>query len=169
MATVIAAAPTGSQPSIQPSHAATVADDRKEQEILKLSPAMFRDRPIWFLVLLLLIIGGCVAATSVPEIGFGAAGLGAFLLLIWWLREKSTTLTVTNKRTILRRGLLSKNTREVRHSDVRFLEVKQTLGQRLVGIGSIAISSAAQGEIEIAVRGIKHPQHVKDTIDGYRP
>ena len=79
-----------------------------------------------------------------------------------------TTLTVTNRRTILRTGILAKNTREVRHQDVRYLEVKQSFFDRIFGVGSISVSSAAQGIIELEVAGIANPTAVKETIDGYR-
>jgi hypothetical protein len=35
-------------------------------------------------------------------------------------------------------------------------------------VGSLAVASSAHGAIEIEIWGIAHPQHVKETIDGYR-
>jgi membrane protein YdbS with pleckstrin-like domain len=125
-----------------------------ENILITAHPKMFRNRPIVFAF--------CAALVA-------AFGLGLLPLAFWWLKCHSTTLTVSNKRTVLRRGLISKHTREVRHSDVRFLELDQSVLQRLLGVGSISISSAAQGEVEIVIDGIAKPQHIKETIDGYRP
>ena len=124
-----------------------------EKTLIKTHPKMFRDSPVAFVLFAILI----------------PVGLGALILLIWWLVVTNTTLTVTSKRTILRKGILSKHTREVRHSDVRFIEVDQGFLQRIFGIGDISISSAAQGTIEITANGILKPDKIKQTIDGLRP
>jgi uncharacterized membrane protein YdbT with pleckstrin-like domain len=88
--------------------------------------------------------------------------------LIWWLRILSTTLTVTDKRTILRKGIMSKFTNEVLHENIRNIQVFQTFMQRLFKVGSIGISSAGQAGVEIEVQGIPNPYEVKTYIDQYR-
>jgi uncharacterized membrane protein YdbT with pleckstrin-like domain len=90
-------------------------------------PSMFRNRPISFLL--------CVAA--IP-----AWGLGLVVLLIWWFRTLGTTLIVTDRRTVLRRGLFSKYTSEVMHRDVRNVQLGQTSFQRILGVGAVGISSS---------------------------
>jgi hypothetical protein len=40
--------------------------------------------------------------------------------------------------------------------------------ERLFGVGTIAISSAGQGDIEIVVPGIPSPNKIKEIIDGSR-
>jgi uncharacterized membrane protein YdbT with pleckstrin-like domain len=109
---------------------------------------MWRTNPILFLLSVALIL----------------VGVGIVILLIWWLICKSTRLEVTNKRTIVTKGLLSKATNEVRHSDVRNIQVTQSFLQRILGCGTIAISSAGQSEMEILVTGIPDPQGIAETI-----
>lgn len=125
----------------------------REETLIVTRPKMFRNHPIWFILCLLLSV----------------VGIGLVVLSIWYMKVLTTTLTVTTKRTTLRQGILSKHTREVRHSDVRFLEVDQGILQRILGVGKLAVSSAGQGELEIIVEGIYRPSYVKDTIDSYRP
>jgi len=120
--------------------------------LYKEHPAMFRNNPVWFALFLLLSL----------------VGIGLLLLLIWWLRTLSTTLIVTNLKTTLRTGLLSKNTDDVYHKDVRNIQVRQTFLQRILSVGNIGISSAAQADMEIVARGIPNPSHVKDLIETYR-
>src|SRR5690606_12359584 len=71
----------------------------------------------------------------------------ALLALLWLvgraLATRFTRLTVTNKRTLLRRGVLQKTTREVRHADVHLLKVDQSFLDRLLKIGRVSVSSAA--------------------------
>ncbi len=113
---------------------------------------MFRNHPIEFILCILLI---------------AAFGLGLLILLIWWLNCLGTTLTVTDQRTTLRRGILSKNVNEVYHSDVCNIQISQSFLQRIFHVGSIGISSAGQSGIEIVADGIPDPDKVKEIIDTY--
>ena len=90
------------------------------------------------------------------------------IFLIWWLRCLGTKLTVTTERTILRKGLLSKRTNEVFHSDVRNIQVSQGFLQRLFDVGSIGIASSGQSDIEIQVAGMPSPEKVKEIINKHR-
>jgi Bacterial PH domain len=92
-----------------------------------------------------------------------AAG-AALALFAWWLMTRCTSLEVTTERSLCRRGVLSRESSEVRHCDVRNLQVHQTLYQRLVGIGELSISSAGQEDMEIVVRGIPHPHDIAGAI-----
>jgi len=115
-------------------------------------PAMFRSHPFGFILTLLL----CVVV------------VGLAILLIWWLRTLGTTLTVTNKKTVLRKGLLARQISEVFHRDVRNIQVNQTMVQRLFGVGSVGISSAGQSGIEIVAEGVPNPMEVKRIVERYR-
>lgn len=112
------------------------------------SPSMFRAAPIGFVMALLL----CFLFVGIP------------VLAIWYIRCRSERLIVTTKRTTLQRGLIGKATNEVRHKDVRNIQVSQGFFQRMMGVGSIAISSAGQSDVEIAMKGITNPQHVASLI-----
>lgn len=123
-----------------------------EETLYERNPSMFRNHPFWFsfYVLLSLVV------------------VGLILLLIWWLQCKSTTLTITSVRTILRRGLLSKSTNEVLHMNVRNVLVEQSFMQRILDTGTIGISSAGQSEVEILVKGMPDPDQIRDLIDKHR-
>ena len=92
--------------------------------------------------------------------------IGLIPIVYWLLDSLSTKLTVTTKRTTLNRGILSKWTSEVRHSDVRNIQVSQSVLQRMLDCGTIAISSSGQAGMEICVSGIRSPQKVADMIRG---
>jgi hypothetical protein len=94
--------------------------------------------------------------------------LGVLLLLSWWLDCLGHRLIVTDRRTIFRKGLLSKFTNEVLHTHFRNIQISQTFFQRLMHVGSIGISSSGQAGIEIFIRGIPNPYDVKTIIDRYR-
>ena len=115
-------------------------------------PAMFRDRPVAFVLCVILSL----------------AVVGLIILLVWYLRTRGTTLTVTTEQITLRRGLVSKYTNDVFHENVRNIIVRQSAFQRMMGTGYIGISSSGQSGIEIEVNGIPDPDRVKQLIDDCR-
>lgn len=125
----------------------------EEKVLYEEHPAMFRNHPFLFILSVILI---------------AAFGLGLIILLIWWLQTLGTKLTVTDERITLRKGILSKYTNEVFHTDIRNVQLDQSFFQRLFDVGTIAISTSGQEGIEISVPGIPHPQQVRDLIDEYR-
>ena len=130
------------------------AVSREQEEILyEAHPAMFRSHPVSFVIAILLI---------------AAFGIGLIVLLVWWLNCLGTHLTVTNKRIKLRQGILSKNTNEVWHTDVRNIQLRQGIMQRVFGVGRIMISSAGQSDVEIDVDGLPDPEKIQEIIDAHR-
>ena len=97
----------------------------QEETLYEEHPAMFRGHPVAFILGVIL----CFVLVGIP------------IMAIWKLQTTNTTLTVTNERTRLRKGILSKHTSDVRHSDVRNVKVSQRLLQRMMGVGSVGISS----------------------------
>ena len=144
-----------------------------ERTLKRVHPAMFRKHPFrflfyWSCVGVGLIGGSWSWATNGDPLGAyvggGLAFLGFILLGFWWLRVISATLTVTTKRTIHRTGILSRQTSEVRHNDVRNLQMDQSALERLLGVGDIAISSAGQAGLEIVADAIPHPEKIIQVI-----
>jgi len=120
--------------------------------LLVASPSMFRNRPFSFVLVCLLSL----------------VGIGIPILVIWFFRCRSTELTVTDLRTRLHRGWLSRSITEVWHRDVRNVQIEQTFFQRVLGVGSIGVSSAAQSSIEIEVSGMRNVDKIKGIIDKNR-
>jgi uncharacterized membrane protein YdbT with pleckstrin-like domain len=100
-----------------------------------------------------------------------AAGLLATVVFVlaWKVSSLSEGLVITNKRTIERRGLLSRATTEVLHDDIRNVQVTQTFLQRLLRTGRLGLSSSAQDDVEIVMDHVPDPERVKRVIDLYRP
>jgi uncharacterized membrane protein YdbT with pleckstrin-like domain len=117
------------------------------------SPAMFRNRPVLFLACCALI----------------PFGIGLVVLLVWWLRCLATTLVITDRRVTLRKGLLSKSTNDVLIADIRNVQVRQSLLQRIFGVGAVAVSTSGQGDMEIEVHGMPAPDRIKAILNDRRP
>ena len=165
----------------RPTHPKSAAPTEKpraasapEEIIHEGHPVMLRSHPVYFVLLILMVLSPLAGIASTgafpPALILSAilCGLGLVLFLSWWLRCLSVTFTVTNNRTTLRRGILSKNTDEVRHCDIRNLQVYQSFIQRIFDVGDIRISSAAEHEVEVELFGIKGPQQIADLIRYYQ-
>ena len=123
-----------------------------ETVLYKDSPAMFRNRPVLFLVCCALI----------------PFGIGLVVLFVWWLRCLATSLVITERRITLRQGLLSKDTNDVLIADIRNVKVRQNLLQRIFGVGTVAVSTSGQSDMEIEVHGVRAPERIKAIIDDRR-
>jgi len=170
---------------------ATPADDELLLETIH--PAMFRNHPFVFLGIiglfllgvagLLMVLAGRLGTefsawgvsndepgdqNMVLWISLIAVAGSALYLFAWWVQTRFTSLEVTTERTIFQRGLIARSTSEVRHDDVRNMRIHQTIVQRLLGVGMIAISSSGQDDFEIQARGIPSPESVVETIRSYQ-
>jgi uncharacterized membrane protein YdbT with pleckstrin-like domain len=123
-----------------------------EQELLSTNPAMFRSNPVGFIIVVALCF----------------VGVGVLILITWWLKCKGTTLIITEKRSTLRHGILSKHTTDVLQEHVRNVQVSQGMFQRMFGVGAIGISSSGQSGVEIEVDGVKDPEGIKALIEKHR-
>ena len=119
-----------------------------ERTILKQNPAVFRNQPFLFFI----------AVLTIPIL------VGVIILFVLWLEAKCTTITITSRRTTLRKGILSKHTNEVFHSNVRNVQISQSFFQRLLDVGSIGISSAGQSGVEIEENGFRSPERLRELI-----
>ncbi len=125
----------------------------EENVLYQSHPAMFRSRPVLFLV--------CICLVALY-------GLGLLILAAWALRCYGTTLTITEKRTTSRKGILSKQTNEIKHSDVKQLKASQKVLQRIFNVGTVELASAGTGGIEINEPGMPNPQKAIGLIRQYQ-
>jgi uncharacterized membrane protein YdbT with pleckstrin-like domain len=101
-----------------------------------------------FLGLMMFIARSNVAAT----IGIVC---GILLLLLAYLRIKSTELAITNKRIIAKFGFISRQTVELNINKVESIQVHQGIMGRIFNYGSLVISGG--GNPQAPVPGISHP------------
>ena len=178
--TTQAPTPTGDgAPNAAPDRAAAAGlppDSGPEQDVMRIRPSLWRGHP--FASVLLLIapvaigVSTGILATPIPGlITFGVVALLAWAFLgIWYLNHTvSRSIRITNKRTIERRGLLSRSEDEVLHDHVRNIQVDQSFVERIFNVGRIGISSSGQAGIEIEMRDLPDPDRIREVIDLYRP
>ena len=132
------------------------------------NPKMPRNNPFMFTLIIILNIAGLVAAIRLDQQSFQIIGLVVFLgtvmsLLIWYLKIKSTKVSVTNNDILVERGLLRKNRKELAIDKIRTIEVDQDFIDRICGVGMIKVFTA--GDLpEIVVPGLPNPNKIRDLV-----
>lgn len=63
-----------------------------------------------------------------------------------------------------REGIIARNTQSIRAADLRNINIKQSVIQRLVGIGTVEFSTAGGSGIEVRFAGIPKPQELKAKV-----
>lgn len=134
------------------------------------NPSMFRNHPFWFAFWLLVVAAGIGALAVGPDetwrmAGFATIFVGIFVLFVWFLKTKALTLIVSDHHVVLRTGLLSRSFSELSIDRIRSVRVRQSLLNRMLGVGTVEIFSAGD-EPEIAAAGIPNPQRVRDLLRG---
>jgi uncharacterized membrane protein YdbT with pleckstrin-like domain len=86
------------------------------------------------------------------------------LVLLGGLARRGITWRLTSDRLIERRDVFTSSHQEMELIDVRSIEVSRSLIQRLLGLGTVAVASAASAEFLIVMTDIRDPQHVADTL-----
>ena len=81
--------------------------------------------------------------------------IGLFLLLGAWIKYKTTELAVTNKRVIVKTGLISRKTLELNLAKAESIQVDQSLLGRLFDFGSLQVNGTGMAHAPIA--GIRAP------------
>ncbi len=152
--------------------------ETEEVVVFEQHPAPFKGNPALTIISVILILVGIGlimpfwllfdAKFTHSFIILTFAGVGLVLLFWLWLEAKFTKLTVTNKRIKIKSGILSRKTTEVRHSDVRNIQVVQGILERLLGVGAIQVGSAAHAGMEISLGAMVSPDRIADLIRQYQ-
>lgn len=168
LAEFVGVAPEGAEPA----SLAKKSPIDTEQTLLTMHPSWWRNSPVKFSSGVIGIVGGAIGTIWGMAAGNGILAwmsLAVFLLcsasmIIWYIDMIATTLVITTRRSTLRKGIFEKNTNEVQHDDVRNIQVEQNVLDRMLGVGTLKISSSGQDGLEIVVNGILHPGQVAQTI-----
>jgi len=113
------------------------------------NPSMFRMYPF----------GTVLAVLLIP------VGVGILLLLYWYLQTKADHLIIKTDEVVWTHGLINKQYTEVNMSSIRTVRVSQSLLQRVLNAGDIAIFTAGD-EPELVIKGLPNPEEIREHIKG---
>lgn len=106
--------------------------------------------------LVVILVGAVfgVATALIPaayqQIGLIVVGaIGLLIIIIWalapFLRWRTSTYTVTNRRLITRRGILNKSGKDLPLMRINDVSYERSLTDRMLGCGTLNIQTAADG------------------------
>ena len=106
--------------------------------------------------------------SKIPMIIWAILALPTFgvtlILAIWeFLRLRSIEQGVTNKRAILKTGIISRHSDEMKISSIETVEIIQGIFGRIFGFGSIKVTG--RGISDLVYKNIDSPMEVKKTIE----
>jgi len=109
------------------------------------NPTMFKANPLGFIGSILLI----------------PLGIGIIILFWWWLSARNTIFTVDEQEVRLETGILNKEHSEISKSSIRTVKVRQSLLERMFGVGTVEIFTAGD-QPEIVVKGLPDPHRIRE-------
>ena len=94
--------------------------------------------------------------------------LGAWVCLVlvadWELRRRATRYTITRRRVIRRTGYLRRVQQEVQTRDVREMQLHQGPIERLFGVGTVEVATAATAERELVIAKVPNARKVMEVL-----
>jgi uncharacterized membrane protein YdbT with pleckstrin-like domain len=141
-------------------------------------PAMFRNHPLGYLFVLLLIILPVVLLLLYRDqiVGMGdfppalllaATGFGILIMLYWYLKTRATRLRITGDEVHLEEGLLSKRHVDLHVNQIRAVRVYQSFLDRVFRVGQIEVYTTGD-QPEFVVGGMPSPNRVRDHVRNRR-
>lgn len=141
---------------------------------------LFHGHPAWrsmlvfqLKALLAMVLAGVIAglATAVAsghvQVGWVIVAVVAVFILVGLtglVRRKSTTYTISNQRLTIQRGLLARDLHETRLQRVQNVSTRQSLLDRLLGIGTVEFDTAGEAGFDFAFRGVAEPRAIVHTV-----
>jgi len=89
-------------------------------------------------------------------------------LIIAFVKRKSLVLRVYSDRLNLEKGWLSKSILDIYIADIRTIEVRQSVWQRMINIGKLEVDTAGSTDDELVIDGIPNPIGVRNRIQELR-
>jgi uncharacterized membrane protein YdbT with pleckstrin-like domain len=130
--------------------------------------------PFYFKGLVLSLVVGVVVGliTRVSDhhvengwVSIAVVGVFAVLVVIGQVRRIQTTYSITNQRLTIELGLLSKELHQTRLERIQNVNSDQSLGDRILRIGTVDFDTAAEAGFDFSFRGVGNPRGIVRTVD----
>jgi uncharacterized membrane protein YdbT with pleckstrin-like domain len=81
------------------------------------------------------------------------------------LRRARTTYTITDRRLTIERGLFARDLHETTLDRVQNVASRQSLLERVLGIGTVDFDTAGSAEFDFSFAGVEHPRRIVRIVD----
>ncbi|MGA9869134.1 MAG: PH domain-containing protein [Acetobacteraceae bacterium] len=142
--------------------------DETVRAVGRLHWLIFWPAVLWLAVAIAIACVGAFVANEEPRrtYCFYAAAVIAIIALVTflgeWLRRHATEIVVTDRRVILKRGLLSHYTVEMNVAKIETVDVRQSVWGRILNYGTVVVRGTGAG-IE-PLRGVGAPVAIRNAI-----
>jgi uncharacterized membrane protein YdbT with pleckstrin-like domain len=142
---------------------------------------LFHGHPCWRSILgfylkgWLATVGAGVLAAAVTDVVAGHVQAGwvvivvavclAAVLIGGYLQRQRTLYTITSQRLTIRTGIVARDVQETRLDRIQNVNSRQSLLERMLGVGTIDFDTAAGAEYSFAFHGLAEPNKVVRTVD----
>lgn len=139
----------------------------------------YRARPAlrnqWFAILVAMLLfvlfvylglkGAMAGGGTNVQIVLALIGVPMLVLVaIIVYRHHAWTFTIRGDTIESCRGIIGRDVQSIRVQDLRNVNVRQTIWQRLLGVGDVEFSSAGGAGVEVTFYGVTDPLGVKDRV-----
>lgn len=140
--------------------------DKREYALVRVLPSWWHFTGAIAFGVTLVLAGFVLELGRVGDwrLGVVLMALGVARLASIGLVRRSISWGLTSERLIERKGLFSSRRRELELADIRSVEIDRRLSQRLFGIGSVTVASAASADFKIRLEDIADPEGVAETL-----
>ena len=90
-------------------------------------------------------------------------GIGLILLLVEFIKYKTTEFAITNKRIITKVGFISRNTVELNLNKVESLSINQSITGRLLDYGTVTVHGT--GGVKVPLKYIAKPLELRKAFN----
>ena len=116
------------------------------------------------------VIAGLVTRIAAGHVQVGwviAAVLAVFAvaLVVGAIGRARTTYTITNERLMIQHGLLARNHQETRLERVQNVVSRQSVLERMLGVGTVEFDTAGESQYDFAFRGVAKPREIVRAVD----
>ncbi len=144
----------------------------------------FHGHPSWRSMLAFYLKGLAAAVLLGALVGLASAGADdkvrapwviAAVLVVFvagltrgMLRRARTTYTITDRRLTIQYGLFSRDLHEAALDRVQNVAARQSLLERLLGIGTVDFDTAGGAGFDFSFTGVEHPRRIARIVDRAR-
>ncbi len=118
----------------------------------------------WLILAALLCAAGVGLGLKSHVAFWGLTVVGIVLAMVAILQQKATYYEITSERIRIKQGLLTRRTEETELYRVKDATLIEPFPLRMFGLGHIEISSNDENSHSIILRGLAHPQSVREAL-----
>ena|ERR1022692_4051284 len=129
-----------------------------EKNLLPDERVTYRARLHWIIYALPVMVWLIAIVVAFGGGGIAAAVIGVLGLILWlpaWIKAGSSEFAITNKRVLIKVGLIRRHSLELLLQKIEGIGVDQTITGRILGFGTITVSGV--GGTREAFRMISNP------------